>query len=428
MADTAVRPRPNFSTFLRSDASAGGDALTYYRRKQHLRKNKTALLQAKAGNLPNIQKPSPPQKKPATLEVKGESVLPKVPLVHSPELATVEAEQPTAITTEDQREEPVVEAIGHQFQSLTTRPGMSSVGGQPRLVKSASAHGRRSSWSVGDVPALHIPRPRTVGPCSHDRRGTEPLPSLTEPLTQEPVIPQQPPKKLGWLSDSGSSDVKVRDEHKKHKRAYTEPAMGKGHSSIEEDSRLSLTGVDSMTNVNEIKPDDIEALARAYIYGTSTQRSYDEVGWHNKLPSPLPPPSTAVEPLADQVSLRFTMKRYDAEPADWQAIGTIWDYTQTRKNSFHKGPQAISFCSPSKRNQQIPRYSGHISDPMGEVDDQNVEYKPMVVVRTIQPWHTKISRTANIPGYAGCVHWSSRRPAHDNMPKPEPASTARVHR
>ena len=27
-----------------------------------------------------------------------------------------------------------------------------------------------------------------------------------------------------------------------------------------------------MTNVNEIKPDDIEALARAYIYGTSTQR------------------------------------------------------------------------------------------------------------------------------------------------------------
>ena len=29
-----------------------------------------------------------------------------------------------------------------------------------------------------------------------------------------------------------------------------------------------------MTNVNEIKSDDIEALARAYIYGTSTQRYY----------------------------------------------------------------------------------------------------------------------------------------------------------
>ena len=93
MADTAVRPRPHFSTFLRSDASAGGDAMTYHRRKQHLRKNRTALLQAKAGNLPNIQKPL--QKKPETLEVKGESVLPKVPLPHGQDLDTVELEEPT---------------------------------------------------------------------------------------------------------------------------------------------------------------------------------------------------------------------------------------------------------------------------------------------------------------------------------------------
>lgn len=43
-------------------------------------------------------------------------------------------------------------------------------------------------------------------------------------------------------------------------------------------------------------------------------------------------------------------------------------------------------------NIQLGYYSGHVSDPMGEVDDQDVEYKPMVVVRTLQPWHTKISR------------------------------------
>lgn len=95
MADTAVRPRPNFSTLLRSDASAGGDALTYHRRKQYLRKNKTALLQAKAGNLPDIQKPS--QKKPATLEVKGESILPRVPLEPGPDLAMVELEEPAEV-------------------------------------------------------------------------------------------------------------------------------------------------------------------------------------------------------------------------------------------------------------------------------------------------------------------------------------------
>ena len=88
MADTAVRPRPNFSTFLRSDASAGGDAMTYHRRKQYLRKNRTALLQARAGNLPYVQKPL--QKTSATLQVKGES---KVPLVNSPDLTAVEIEE-----------------------------------------------------------------------------------------------------------------------------------------------------------------------------------------------------------------------------------------------------------------------------------------------------------------------------------------------
>ena len=71
MAETSVHPRPHFSTFLQSDASAGGDALSYYRHKQYLRKNKTAILQARAGNLPTIQKPSDFQ------EVKGESAIPK---------------------------------------------------------------------------------------------------------------------------------------------------------------------------------------------------------------------------------------------------------------------------------------------------------------------------------------------------------------
>ena len=67
--------------------------MTYYRRKQYLRKNRTALLQAKAGNLPDIQKPL--QKKPAALEVKGESMFPKVPLTQSSNLAMVEVEEPT---------------------------------------------------------------------------------------------------------------------------------------------------------------------------------------------------------------------------------------------------------------------------------------------------------------------------------------------
>ena len=91
----------------------------------------------------------------------------------------------------------MVESVEHQFQSLTTRPGL--VGARQRLIKSASSHGRRSSWSVGDIPAVHLARPKTVGPCSHDRRGTDPLPSLTEPSQDQSVVAKKSPKKLGML-------------------------------------------------------------------------------------------------------------------------------------------------------------------------------------------------------------------------------------
>lgn len=40
---------------------------------------------------------------------------------------------------------------------------------------------------------------------------------------------------------------------------------------------------------------------------------------------------------------------------------------------------------------------------MDEVDDQDVEYKPTVVVRTIKPWHTKISRSDLISYMAICA-------------------------
>ena len=47
MVDTALRPRPNFATFLRSDANKGGDALTYYDFQRALRSQKVAILQQK---------------------------------------------------------------------------------------------------------------------------------------------------------------------------------------------------------------------------------------------------------------------------------------------------------------------------------------------------------------------------------------------
>ena len=47
MVETAVRPRPHFSTFLLSDANAGGDGLSYYQYKKLLRSQKVVLLQQK---------------------------------------------------------------------------------------------------------------------------------------------------------------------------------------------------------------------------------------------------------------------------------------------------------------------------------------------------------------------------------------------
>ena len=56
---------------------------------------------------------------------------------------------------------------------------------------------------------------------------------------------------LGWLSDSNSSssssssssgEDKIRDESKKHRRAHTEPAIGKppNSSDIKSGSRVSV--------------------------------------------------------------------------------------------------------------------------------------------------------------------------------------------
>lgn len=45
MVDTAVRPRPGFYTFLRSDQNAGGDGLSFYNQKKLDRSQKVQILQ-----------------------------------------------------------------------------------------------------------------------------------------------------------------------------------------------------------------------------------------------------------------------------------------------------------------------------------------------------------------------------------------------
>ena len=59
MVETSLRPRPAFTSFLRSDTSSGGDALSYYQYQRLLRSQKVALLQEKQRKsyIPGYKKP-----------------------------------------------------------------------------------------------------------------------------------------------------------------------------------------------------------------------------------------------------------------------------------------------------------------------------------------------------------------------------------
>ena len=47
-------------------------------------------------------------------------------------------------------------------------------------------------------------------------------------------------------------------------------------------------------------------------------RGYDEVGWSSKLPHPIPPPVTTLEPKPDPVTTRLNVKWLEDAPSLWQ--------------------------------------------------------------------------------------------------------------
>lgn len=88
MVDTALRPRPAFSTFLLSDQNTGGDGLSYYNYKKLVRSQKVALLQQKRqearipGQIfrqtPNVHKPNVQQQQcPQATVSKEDQYIPK---------------------------------------------------------------------------------------------------------------------------------------------------------------------------------------------------------------------------------------------------------------------------------------------------------------------------------------------------------------
>ncbi len=57
---------------------------------------------------------------------------------------------------------------------------------------------------------------------------------------------------------------------------------------------------------------------RNFLCCTFALRGYDEVGWAERMASPVPPPATTVERFPDPVSHRLTLRRYHSVPAAWQ--------------------------------------------------------------------------------------------------------------
>ena len=47
-------------------------------------------------------------------------------------------------------------------------------------------------------------------------------------------------------------------------------------------------------------------------------RGYDEIGWSNKLPCPLPPPVSTLETKPDPIATRLNVKRLEDGPLVWQ--------------------------------------------------------------------------------------------------------------
>ncbi|XP_015212662.1 protein SPMIP7 isoform X3 [Lepisosteus oculatus] len=105
--------------------------------------------------------------------------------------------------------------------------------------------------------------------------------------------------------------------------------------------------VDDATQVSNSRPSVQlrDMAAKRYCYTSSTQRSYEEVDWDTKLPPRFKPPASTLEKMADPVSQRFTLKRYDSGPEPWQLedCGTDFKYElQTKyKNPFHMAPLGL---------------------------------------------------------------------------------------
>ena len=193
MVETSLRPRPEFSTFLQSDANREGDGLSYYDYKRVLRYNKVAILQQRKAklNIPGykqrlvtIPKLSSEFPKPA-VTCSYQNVVPHMAKSTSgktdPKIDTNTAESKPLDSEENQGMIPEEESIGNVITSASRSSLVSDSGqtvcaqnvprigsGMQRRIKSATIHSNQQK--VEDSYMSTIERPKTVPGSIRDKK------------------------------------------------------------------------------------------------------------------------------------------------------------------------------------------------------------------------------------------------------------------
>ncbi|XP_035848374.1 spermatogenesis-associated protein 48 [Sander lucioperca] len=183
----------------------------------------------------------------------------------------------------------------------------------------------------------------------------------------------------------------------------TNPVKVQPHSlrtSTKAPSQSRFTGPqDGFSSDLRLLTDNSPAVQR-FRYTSATQRSYEEVGWDNKLPRRLKAPETTLEKMADPVSERPSSRRYSSRPQLWQSVGAEWNRQQLRSRNDARKP--ISFCSGCPRSGQIPLYTGTIgSENMQNIDNMDEDFHPLTLKRSTVPPYVPTACRTTIPGYTG---------------------------
>ncbi|XP_031760057.1 spermatogenesis-associated protein 48 isoform X2 [Xenopus tropicalis] len=154
-----------------------------------------------------------------------------------------------------------------------------------------------------------------------------------------------------------------------------------------------------------------EAMARKFMFTSSTQSAYEEVPWDSKLPAKLSPPESAVKMKSRSASASFTPMKSEFHPEPWQVNGRLWDRFQTRRTYTGTRPNTLG-CTGSRNSEDI--------------DNPSAEYTPFTKVRTQQPHYYKSAYSPNIPGYTGRVHWMAIHPANSNLRSPPSSANTQM--